>query len=72
MAAPELLFIGAYQRPAATYYSPTLRDVPFGGAVAVRSFAIVDRLTDGKAMARTPPPDAPPTSNSRVADWSAS
>ncbi|MDO9410172.1 hypothetical protein [Patulibacter sp.] len=58
--APELLFITAYQGPAATYYSPTLRRADPRRPVALRSLAVVDRLVDGKALKDAPVPQPPP------------
>lgn len=57
---PELLFIGAYQLPAATYYSPTLVAPDLAQPLAVRSVAIVDRLADGEALDPVDPPPPPP------------
>jgi hypothetical protein len=57
---PELLFVGGYQAPAATYYSPTLRTVDLAQPRAVRSVAVVDRLRDGEALPDVTPPPPPP------------
>ena len=56
---PELLLIGAYQEPAATYYSPTLVAPDLAQPLAVRSVAVVDRLADGKPLKPVDPPPPP-------------
>lgn len=56
---PELLLIGAYQKPAATYYSPMLVAPDLAQPVAVRSVAVVDRLADGEALEPVDPPPPP-------------
>lgn len=57
---PELFFVDQYQGPAATYYSPTLEDVPLDRfPVIARSVAVVDRLKDQEALEEVEPPPAP-------------
>jgi 4-amino-4-deoxy-L-arabinose transferase-like glycosyltransferase len=62
---PSLLLIGRYQKPAATYYSPTLRDVPAGTPIAVRTVVLLDRSGDADAVPGFTPP-APPAGFSLV------
>ncbi|WP_026910163.1 hypothetical protein [Patulibacter minatonensis] len=56
---PEVLMIANYQDPAATYYAPTLRQIPAETPVVAQTIAIVDRLSNGDGLSRIPTPQGP-------------
>lgn len=56
---PQLLLVSRYQKPAATYYSPTLADVSPAAPVGVRSVVLLDRPAQGDRVPDVAPP-APP------------